>query len=60
MWKKKTDTTVTKVKFSDEKIWVKPYAVLADMAKHIEDKNSWALNREIFGCLENNMYFCKQ
>lgn len=38
MRKKKTEIIATKVRIDDKKIWVKPYAVLADMAKHIEDK----------------------
>ena len=58
MWKKKTDTTVTKVKFSDEKIWVKPYAVLADMAKHIEDKTFSFGGDCHYTFLEDMMKFC--
>lgn len=58
MWKKKTDTTVTKVKFDDEKIWVKPYAVLADMAKHIEDKNFSFGDDCHYTFIEDMMKFC--
>ena len=58
MWKKKTDTTVTKVKFDDEKIWVKPYAVLADMAKHIED-NTFSFGGDChYTFIEDMMKFC--
>lgn len=58
MWKKKTDTIVTKVKISDEKIWVKPYAVLADMAKHIEDKTFSFGGDCHYTFLEDMMKFC--
>ena len=58
MWKKKTDTAVTKVKFDDEKIWVKPYAVLADMAKHIEDKTFSFGGDCHYTFLEDMMKFC--
>lgn len=58
MWKKKTDTTVTKVKFSDEKIWVKPYAVLADMAKHIENKTFSFGGNCHYTFIEDMMKFC--
>lgn len=58
MRKKKTDITATKVKFDDEKIWVKPYAVLADMAKHIED-NAFSFGGDChYTFIEDMMKFC--
>lgn len=58
MRKKKTDITATKVKFDDEKIWVKPYAVLADMAKHIED-NTFSFGSDChYTFVEDMMKFC--
>ena len=58
MWKKKTDTTVTKVKISDENVWVKPYAVLADMAKHIEVKTFSFGGDCPYILLQDMMKFC--
>lgn len=58
MRKKKTDITATKVKFDDEKIWVKPYAVLADMAKHIEDKTFSFGGDCHYTFIEDMMKFC--
>lgn len=58
MRKKKTDITATKVKFDDEKIWVKPYAVLADMAKHIEDKTFSFDGDCHYTFIEDMMKFC--
>lgn len=56
--KKKTDVTATKVRFDDKKVWVKPYAVLANMAKCIENRVFYFDNDCKYIFLEDMIKYC--